>query len=226
MAMFRGDRLATLMAAKGLSQSELARRVGVTQATIWKLLKEPSQGSKHLHKIAAELGTTAEFLMDESDDQTSGMLGDRRLAFNGAAPEYVESESVLVEEIDLRFGLGGQYIDGPVATEQREFSRSWLRNFTDSPPELLSWTSAAGDSMGPTILDSDLILIDRSDRRVEFGDKFWAIAYGQVGMIKRLRPMPDGGVKILSDNPLVPPETAYDDELHVVGRVVAIVRRM
>jgi len=52
------------------------------------------------------------------------------------------------------------------------------------------------------------------------------IAYGQTSMIKRLRPMPDGSVKILSDNASVPPETAYVGEVHVFGRVVAVVKRL
>ncbi len=64
--MFRGDRLAAIMEDRRISQSELARRVGVSQASIWKLVKQPSQGTKHLHKIAAELGTTAEYLLGES----------------------------------------------------------------------------------------------------------------------------------------------------------------
>ena len=223
--MFRGDRLAALLDEKGISQSALARAIGVSPTAIWKLVNEPgAQGSKHLHKIAQEVGTTPEYLLDETEDASPGAVADRRLAFRAEHPEL--SDTVEIDEIDLRFGLGGQYLDGPVAVEKRKFSRNWLRNFTDSPPEMLSWTSGSGDSMAPTILDSDMILIDRSDRDVEFGDKFWALAYGNVGMIKRLRPMPDGGVKILSDNTLVPPETAYDDELHVVGRVVAIVRKM
>ena len=80
--------------------------------------------------------------------------------------------------------------------------------------------------MEPVIGDGDIILIDRSQRSPEFADLIWAIAYGQTGMIKRLRPMADGSVKILSDNPNVPPELAYDGELNVFGRVVAIVKRV
>lgn len=55
-----------------MSQSELARRIGVTQATIWKLLNEPVQGSKYLHRIADEMSTSAAYLMDETDDSDLG----------------------------------------------------------------------------------------------------------------------------------------------------------
>ncbi len=136
------------------------------------------------------------------------------------------SDIVEVAEIDLRYGLGGTYLDNPVETEKREFSRAWLRNFTETPPELLFWTIGDGDSMEPTIRSGEVILIDRSLTTPRFGDGIWAIAYGDIGMIKRLRPLPTGVVEIHSDNALVPPATAADGELHVIGRVVAVVRRL
>lgn len=69
--MFESGRLRHLLTAREISQSELARRVGVTQATIYKLLSGETQGSKHLHKIAHELGTTPAYLMGETDDPDS-----------------------------------------------------------------------------------------------------------------------------------------------------------
>lgn len=80
--------------------------------------------------------------------------------------------------------------------------------------------------MEPKINDGDIILIDRSETDTRYGDLYWAIAYGHTAMVKRLRPMPDGSVKILSDNTNVPPETAYDGELSVFGRVIAVVKRI
>lgn len=66
--MLIGDRLRQLLDERGLSQSELARRVGVTQATIYKLASGISYGSKHLHLIARELATTPGYLTGEIDD--------------------------------------------------------------------------------------------------------------------------------------------------------------
>ena len=58
------------------------------------------------------------------------------------------------------------------------------------------------------------------------GDGIWAFAYGEIGMIKRLRPLPNGTIEMHSDNDRVRPGTASDDEIHLIGRVVAVVKRL
>ena len=139
----------------------------------------------------------------------------------------VSDDDVEIQQWDIAYGMGGgTYLDLPVTGETHKFSRSWLRQFTHAPPNQIFMAAGTGDSMMPTLLDADIVVIDTSQREVRLADKIWAAAYGQTGIIKRLRPMPDGSVKILSDNPNVPPETAYDGELSVVGRVVAVVRKM
>ncbi len=143
-----------------------------------------------------------------------------------ASPPPLSEDEVDIQQWDIAYGMGGgTYLDLPVTGETHRFSRSWLRQFTHAPPERIFLATGTGDSMMPTILDADIVIVDTSQTEVRLADKIWAAAYGQTGIIKRLRPMPDGSVKILSDNPNVPPETAYDGELNVVGRVVAIVRK-
>lgn len=66
--MVIGNRVGERMAALGLSQAELARRVGVAQPTIYKLVRANKIGSKYLHVIARELGTTPAYLSGETDD--------------------------------------------------------------------------------------------------------------------------------------------------------------
>lgn len=66
--MIMRDRVKERMEAANLSQAELARRVGVAQPTIYKLVHSSKKGSAHLHKIARELGTTPAYLTGEVDD--------------------------------------------------------------------------------------------------------------------------------------------------------------
>ncbi len=66
--MTLGDRIAARLNELGMSQSELARRVGVTQPAIHKLINGTSRSSGVMHLIARALRTTAEYLTGEIDD--------------------------------------------------------------------------------------------------------------------------------------------------------------
>jgi len=182
-----------------------------------------------LFRMAEELDVSPRWLLEgdeepgKRNDALSPKIG-RQLPYGGSAAD--RSDLAEVAEIDLRYGMGGTYLEENPELEPRTFSRAWLRNFTDSPPEELFWARGQGNSMEPTISEGAVVLIDRRQNSPRMADLIWAFAFGEVGMIKRLRPMPDGSVKILSDNQAVPLETAHDDELHIIGRVVAVVRKL
>lgn len=216
-----GSRIAERLELLGITQSALARMVGVTQPSINHLIKNGSQGSKHLHKIAAALRTTPEYLTGETDDPDAGYV-----ALPSAEQVAADLGLVPVREIDLTLGMGATYLDVPVTETIRHFPIEWLRLYTRAAPEHLLFAQGVGDSMEPTLRDSDLLLIDCSQRHLNMSDKIWAIAYAECGAVKRLRPVAGGGVEILSDNPAVPTATAFDGELHILGRVVASVRKM
>lgn len=56
------------MGEKDIGQNELARRLNVSQTTIWNLTTGELKGSKHTHRIARELGTTTAYFMDDTDN--------------------------------------------------------------------------------------------------------------------------------------------------------------
>lgn len=218
------ERVIFLREKAGLSQSELARETGGGQSSINRLEAGDTRHPRNLNRIARYLGTTPEYLTGETDDPSSG-LADDHSAFKGFPSEI--SDSVEVQEIDLAYGMGGTYLDDvPVKSNTVRFAREWLRNFTKAGADQLFFARGIGDSMMPTILDSDIMLIDRSQDSLRMNDQIWAVAFGGMGMIKRLRSMPDGSVRILSDNPAVPEDNAVDDELFIIGRVVAVVRKI
>ena len=129
--------------------------------------------------------------------------------------------------IDLAYGMGGTYLeDVDPETRLEPFPLSFIRRYTKAKADELVIADGLGDSMAPTIGSNDQMLIDRSVDTVRVADQIWAFSFGGVGMVKRLRPRPDGSIAILSDNPSVPEDRAVDDELFVIGRVVAIVRKV
>lgn len=62
-----GSKVKARLDALGMTQTELASEVGVTQGTIASLISGRSNGSKHLHKIARALRTSPEYLLGETD---------------------------------------------------------------------------------------------------------------------------------------------------------------
>jgi phage repressor protein C with HTH and peptisase S24 domain len=203
---------------RSLSQDELAEAIGTTKSMLGKLERgERTLDLDWIEKLARALEVEPYQIIAHPPE--------------GSAPvaevaERDADDEVAIQQWDIAFGMGGgSYVDLPVTGEHHTFSRSWLRQFTSAPPQSIFLATGTGDSMSPTILDADIVLIDTSQREVRMVDRIWAAAYGTTGIIKRLRPMPDGSVKILSDNTSVSPEVAYDGELSIVGRVVAIVRK-
>ena len=134
-------------------------------------------------------------------------------------------DAVEVQEIDLAYGLGGTFSDGPVEVTTHHFPRRWLEQITSTPAAQLTFARGRGDSMQPTIQDGDMVLIDRSQRTVREWDAIWALTVGDMAMIKRLRTKGDR-VAILSDNDRVPTDDVFHEEVNIVGRVIFIGRRI
>jgi len=215
-----GDRIAARMAELGISQSELAKKVGVSQQAIGKLVNGHVQTSRHLHVIARELGTTPQYLTGETEDPSEGALPT-------PTPEQIadQLDVVLVPELALGYSMGG----GSVFTEFQKlgvvpFQKAWLRGRTGGNFSDLFVARGEGDSMEPTLRDGDIILIDTSQKEINRQDAIWALSYGELGMIKRVRKLPAGGYQINSDNRSVSPIEAYDGEMQVIGRVIWIGR--
>lgn len=132
-----------------------------------------------------------------------------------------------IPEVDISFGMGG----GTVLEETAQrglvpFKTDWLRGLYSGAVDKLVVARGEGDSMQPTILDGDLVLIDTSQNDIRSQDRIWAVAWGDLGMIKRVRRNPGGTYDLCSDNPAVSPVNAADGEMHVIGRVIWIGRRM
>ena len=225
--MIDGARVQERIVELGLSQAEVARAVKVSPQAIGKIVTGGTRESAKLYQIAKILRTTPEYLTGETDDPSTEALTDRRPPYDHGGSTRSEVEDLVqIAEIDARYGLGETDISGAISSEMRTFSRAWLSQITRTAPEYLFWAITQGDSMEPTIRSGELVLIDRSQDTLRERDQIWACTIGEFGAIKRLRPLPDGSVTILSDNPNVPEDRAVDDELFIIGRVIARVGKL
>jgi phage repressor protein C with HTH and peptisase S24 domain len=225
--MSLGERIAERLRDLTMSQADLARAVGITQPSVNHLIKKGAGGSAHLHKIARVLETTPEYLLGETDDRAPIALADRRLGFRGAEVDHPgtdRAEIVWLKEVDQALGAGGGFFDG--GTEERlvPFPAHWLRSSVQGQIQSLVTMPCKGTSMEPTIIDGNLCIIDTSRTKLDEQDEIWACAFAGLAVIKRLRAMPDGTVKLMSDNQAVRDEIAADGELFILGRCVNVLR--
>jgi len=136
-------------------------------------------------------------------------------------------DSFEIPMLELGYGMGGTFLDDVDVGERIErFPRAFVRMFTSAPADQLVWSYGVGDSMYPTIGDRDVLLIDRSRDAIRINDQIWALASGGIGMVKRVRVEAGGQVTLLSDNANVPDYEVAQDELIIIGRVIAIARRV
>lgn len=131
----------------------------------------------------------------------------------------------MIPEFDLAYGMGGgTFAETYVRERKVPFRQDWLDRLSGGRWAQFFLAKGAGDSMMPTILNGDDILVNAAEKLINSQDRVWALAYGDALMIKRVRRMPGGEFLLNSDNPIVHPLALKELEFEVIGRVVWIGR--
>lgn len=203
----------------------LARESGIPASTMYDALKKGIAKPDHVVRIARALGVSADWLLTGVDSQQPKKKSARTADGEGTAAELLGL--AMIPEVDITYSLGGGAVHSDyVESRLVPFRQDWLDRLTRGGPANVFLTRGQGDSMMPTILDDDDVLVNRADQAIRQQDRIWALGYGELGMIKRVRRLPSGLFQLNSDNPAVTPIEATEDELFVVGRVIWIGRRV
>lgn len=217
----------------GIRRTALADFVGINRKSMTNYWAgERAYPAESLSRLAIALATDVDWLLTGASGRSAPPLFLKpdwsRLPQRSEHQHHerpADDDVVEVQEIDLAYGLGGTFTGDDVEIETHRFPRSWIERITSTPASSLTFARGRGDSMQPTILDGDMILIDRSQRSVREQDALWALTVGEIAMIKRVRVRADR-VDLLSDNDRIPADQAVADEVNIVGRVIFIGRRI
>ena len=103
------------------------------------------------------------------------------------------------------------------------FKKEWIHNELRTSPSHLRFVHVEGDSMEPNLSAGDIILVDQSSKAKR--DGIHVIIMDGTLLIKRLQRLPDGIIRISSDNPVYEPyefSAGWDinNSLTIIGRVV------
>jgi len=139
------------------------------------------------------------------------------------------NQLVEVASYDITVAAGaGTYVDGEAAAVSFGFDPRWLQRIAHGRPDQLSIVTVTGDSMAPTLMDSEDILVDASENTARVRDGIYVLRRDDLLVVKRLALSPASKrITVSSDNPAYPswpdckPET-----LSIIGRVIWAARRV
>lgn len=150
------------------------------------------------------------------------------VSISSQPPPLMSEEFVYVPELDARSAAG----HGVMNDEQPEVRSvlpiplSMIQAMGLEPEYLRAW-EAKGESMTPHIFDGDRLLIYTKEEPLRDG-KIYAFNVGEDMLVKQLQLEPDGGVTLVSTNPMFPPRTLRKSErsmISIAGRVVGTFKR-
>lgn len=175
--------------------------------------------------------------LDEDDRRTLAeyfgvaetLLGGPNLAPAHGATSSKSRDNVITVP---RLAVGASAGPGALGAEdaplgQIGFETRWLRQMSRDP-KALSVIQVSGDSMSPTLIDGDDILVDRADAAEAIRDGIYVLRVEESLIVKRLVINPaQRSFTVRSDNPSHPDWSDVDPGgIEIVGRVIWTGRRI
>lgn len=220
------DRLKDSMQKAGLTQSQLAEAVGVSQGAIQKLVSGKAKSTTKLVQIANVLGVRPEWLSEgvgavrKSDDFPPEEKWAKIETWDSHTP--LEDDEVEVPFLkDIEFACGsGRVMEDDYNGYKLRFSKSTLRRVGASTDGSgIICFPAAGNSMEPLIPDGTTVAVNIEDKKIVDG-KIYAINQEGWKRIKLLYRTGPDEVTIRSYNAdEYPDEVVKMSNVEVVGRV-------
>jgi len=217
------DRLRARADQLGLPPAHVAEMAGVNRSFVYDILRGRST------KPAIDRLTQLARVLKVDRDWLIHGIG----SVEGASPfiENPDDEFVTIAHATPRPSMGGGAVvteDGDTPGRVYHFRRSWIRNSLKAQPSQLRIMHVEGDSMEPSLLDGDTVLVDMA-RRVPQPPGIFVLHDGMGLVAKRLEhiPMSDPPrVRIISDNPRYAPYECTTDEVNIIGRIRWFAREM
>lgn len=232
------NRIAAFRAEKGWSRPRLAERMKTSTQQVERLEKGQRKLTQEwMQRAGAALEIDPAALLPES----TGRIAESRTAYRAQPlrpdlrlsdqPPIVSASrddgAIALRVLDLDLSMGdGSNIDDYVEETMLDFDAALLRSITRTPAEHLFLARGSGDSMFPTLVNGDMVMIDTLQRRLNLQDRLWAIALFGAGGIKRLQPVGESRVEVISDNPARENREVDAQDLRILGRVIWLGREV
>jgi transcriptional regulator with XRE-family HTH domain len=243
------ERLKELREAAGLTVREVAQRIGVPHTT-YSYYESPKYKKGYmppsaLDELVNAFTATGRVTEDEVRSQLKLHEPARRRKDEAVRPRTTALDANLVSrifEVDVRAGLGsggvadetvedggnGYTISGDAIRDEWALPAAYVAGELRADADNLRIIEVRGDSMAPSLLSGDRVMIDQADTNPTPPGIF-ALWDGFGVVVKRLERVPQSdppAVTVISDNTFHSPYQLTADEARILGRVIWFARRM
>ena len=219
--------LARLVATSRDNFRSLSIMLGRNPAYLQQYVKRGSPASlgKRDRQILADyLGVSEDLLSDDPRPRAVDIAG--KTVRPGLASD--RPNLIIVPRLDVEASAG----PGAVPTAEAKlghygFDRQWLHHLSPGSPDRLSIGRVKGDSMAPTLIDGDDILVEQLDAGGRVRDGIFVLQRDDTLLVKRIAiGRSPGKLDVLSDNSAYPSWPDCDvGEVSILGRVIWSARR-
>ncbi len=215
-----GERVRFIREKLGLNQAALAAQIGLGSATVVSRY-ESNQRQPDIATLV-KLAELARITVDELLTGEEVVISPVPAGFGDATTgenRHHYGEFVCVPQVNGSISAGGGLVADDSIEMRIAFRREWIQRRGD--PQNMSLIRVSGDSMEPTLLSGDLVLIDHGRNFVDPQGGIYAIALDDSIMIKRLQVIyPAKTLKIISDNSRYEPLETVTDQVRINGKVI------
>ena len=211
------DKLKAARKNKGLTQAQLSeklqtlgRKVSAQQISSWER-GDYFPSHRNLSAICEILSLDLDYFTGKSG--------------SGGIHPVAHSESDLPYEFSLVDKRKGAISAGPGLRPDNDvdfrlaFRNDWLEQFGGA--QQLFVIKVEGDSMEPTLMESDTVLINKNANAIGTGGGIFAINWHDMSMVKRLQMNPQTDeIIIKSDNPNYDSMVVKPNEIQIEGKVI------
>jgi phage repressor protein C with HTH and peptisase S24 domain len=195
------------------SVAELARAIGVSDNAIYKWLSGRGQPSvANLVALADAAKVSLEWLATGRETSPAKRPTHHR---NGEPDGFA-----YMGRYDAKaLGPTAETLRSKQIVDYLAFKKEWVQAQLNTDPRNLLLIEAVGDSMAPTLKNSDLLLVDLGEPRFRH-DGIYVLRSDDELVVKRLQRRPDGTLKIINDNPAYESSVVEDNSVYIIGRVI------
>ncbi len=217
-----GARLARFRQKLGLSQDDLANRLGIAERTYQAYERNETEPKCHVLKALAEIGGDPTWIVTGRSVTAGSAPGRPANDWNHGLVEIPHfSDSIRLPD---EAAIGGSGAVGPLL-----LSADWARAISGRDPNALVHAIAGGDEMEPLLGPGDLMLIDSAERSLSHG-RTYAFLVRDTLLIRRICRRVSGEILLLAEKNCYPaenlPTADTADGPVIIGEVVWHGRRI